>query len=95
VAAGAWLIISGFIVATLLLLPPHEPRQVNAFISLFWAFMYALAGLWAGWRILVIGLLTAGSVLIGFFYITSHFNLWMALAADSLLILGAFWLRKV
>lgn len=92
---AAWLIISGFIVATLTVLPPHDGRQINAFISLFWAFLYALIGLWAGWRILTIGLLSAATVLVGYFAITAHFYLWMALAVDSLLILGGLWLRKV
>jgi hypothetical protein len=93
--AIAWLLISGFIAATLMILAPHSGHQINAFISLFWAFLYALVGLWTGWRILVIGLLTATTVLIGYFGVINHFYLWMALAVDSLLIVGGLWLRKV
>jgi hypothetical protein len=93
--AAAWLVITGFITATLTILAPHNGHQINAFISLFWAFLYALIGLWAGGRILTIGVLSAVTVLIGYFAISNHFYLWMALAVDSLLILGSFWLRKV
>jgi len=93
--ALAWLIIIGFITATIFIMHPINARQMNAFISFFWAFLYALIGLWTGWRIVAIGIATAATVLIGYTFITAHFNLWMALAVDSLLILGSLWLRKV
>lgn len=92
---ATWLVILGYFIATFALLPHLDAKQGNAYISMFWAFIYALMGIWTGWRILTVGVLTAISILVGYFMMTSHYFLWMGLVTGSLLILGGLWLRKV
>lgn len=92
---AAWLLIIAYFTATFALLPHLSGRQINAFISLFWAFTYATLGLYLGWRLLVIGIVTVVSILVGYFFITAFFFLWMGLVSGSLLVLGGLWLRKV
>lgn len=92
---ATWLLIFGFFAGSFAVLPHLDARQGNAFISLFWAFLYAVMGLWTGWRILTVGILTAASILVGYFMITSFYFLWMGLVTGGLLILGGLWLRKV
>lgn len=90
-----WLVIIGYFIANSAVLPHLDAKQGNAYISLFWAFIYVLMGVWMGWRIFTVGILTAASILIGYFMITTHYFLWMGLVTGSLLILGGLWLRKV
>lgn len=92
---AAWLVVLGYFIANFALLPHLNGRQGNAFISMFWAFLYAFLGIYLGWRLLAIGLATALSILIGYFLITSYYFLWMGLVSGSLLIMGGLWLRKV
>lgn len=89
------LVIIGYIFAAFALLPHLDAKQGNAFISLFWAFIYAFMGIWVGKRILAIGALTAIAILVGYFMMSAHYFLWMGLVTGSLLILGGLWLRKV
>ena len=92
---AAWLVILGYFAANFALLPHMDAKLGNAYISLFWGFMYCLLGIWTGWRVLTVGLLIAASILVGYFVLTAHYFLWMGLVTGSLLILGGFWLRKV
>jgi len=92
---AVWLLISFYFIASFAVLPPLDTKQGNAYISLFWAFIYALMGIWTGWRILTVGLVTAASILVGYFPITAHYFLRMGLVTGSMLILGGLWLRKV
>lgn len=92
---AVWLVILGYFIASFALLPPLDARQGNAYISLFWSFMYCVMGIFTGRRILIVGIVTAASILLGYFWIIDHYFLWMGLVTASLLILGGAWLRKV
>ncbi len=89
------LTILGFFVATFFILPKMDMKQANAYISMFWGAYYMIVGIWAGARMLVVGVLTVVSILFAFFVIPQHYFLWMGLMTGSLLILGGVWLRKV
>jgi hypothetical protein len=90
-----WLAILGYFIASFSLLPHLDFKQSNAYISLFWAFLYVLLGIWTGWRICAVGIAAAAATLIGYFALTAHYFLWMGLVTGSLLILGGLWLRKI
>jgi hypothetical protein len=92
---AVWLVILLYFIATFAVLPHLDAKQGNAYISLFWAFLYVLLGIWTGWRILAVGILTVASILIGYFMITTFYFLWMGVVTGGLLILGGLWLRKV
>ena len=73
---------------------PLDNRQVDAFISLFLAFAYAIGGVWGGWRLMTIGLAAAAGILFGYFALHQHFYLWMAVVGGGALFAGGLWLRK-
>jgi len=87
--------ILGFFIATFCILPSLDMKQTNAYISLFWGAYYMIIGIWTGWRMLVVGILTAASILFAYFGLPEHYFLWMGLVTGSLLILGGIWLRKI
>ena len=72
-----------------------DPRQVDAFIPLVFAGAYLFAGLWAGLRFSLCGVVLAVAVLVGYFNAGTHFGLWMAVAGGGVLVLTGLWLRRV
>jgi hypothetical protein len=84
-----------FVVSTLAIMAPHDPRQIGAFIPLVVAGAYAILGLFDGPRLLILGGALAALTLFGFFFLQAHFLLWMAAIGGGSLILGGLWLRRV
>jgi hypothetical protein len=84
-----------FVVAMIFVMAPVSGRQVSAVIPLCVALMYVLLGIWTGPRYVVAGLAIAALTLAGFFLLTSHFSLYMAVIGGGALILGGLWLRRV
>jgi hypothetical protein len=89
------LTMMAFLPAMFAVLGPLSGRQNNAFISLFFAFTYMASGAWLGTRMFVTGLITALAVLVGFFLVTEHYFLWMAVCGGGSLLLAGIWLRKL
>ena len=72
---------------------PESSRDVNTIISIFFPFIYMAAGVWAGWRLFAIGLVTTAAILAGYFWVQDYFDLWMGAFAGGSLIAGGLWLR--
>ncbi|HMK80117.1 MAG TPA: hypothetical protein VK438_10730 [Xanthobacteraceae bacterium] len=89
------LAMLAFFAATFFVMAPVTGRQVSAFIPLFVALLYVLAGIFRGPRYVVAGLVVAAATLTGFVFIAGHFLLWMAVVGGGALILAGFWMRKV
>jgi hypothetical protein len=87
-------VIFVFIFCLMLISQPETNRQTNAMISILFPFLYMCAGIWAGWRLFAIGLVTAVAILVGYFYVTDWFDLWMAVFAGGSLLAGGLWLRS-
>jgi hypothetical protein len=83
-----------FIFCLISIARPETNREVNAMISILFPFLYMCAGLWAGWRLFAIGLVTAIAIMVGFYYIHEWFDLWMAVFAGGSLLAGGLWLRS-
>ena len=88
--AIAWAFFFSVIAVT----APLNARQIDAFISLFFAFAYAIGGVWGGWRLIAIGAVTAAAILFGYFALHQHFYLWMGVVGGGALFAGGLWLRK-
>jgi hypothetical protein len=88
-------IIAIFVASTFAIMQPHDPRQTGAFIPLVVAGSYATLGLFDGPRLLILGGALAALTLFGFFALSAHFLLWMAVVGGGSLILGGLWLRRV
>ena len=83
-----------FIFCLLTIAQPESSREANAMISILFPFLYMCAGLWAGWRLFPIGLVSAAAIMVGFHFIDEWFDLWMGVFAGGSLIAGGLWLRS-
>ena len=70
------------------------PRQLSTFWPIYFMLMYSIVGLWFGYAFIAIGLAVSALTLVGFFYVGSAFDLWMAFVDGGGLILGGLWMRR-
>jgi hypothetical protein len=84
----------GVFVSMMFIVMPLNPRQQDAFISLFFAASYAFGGVFGGWRLYAIGAVTTLAVVFGYLVLQQHFFLWMGLVGGGSLLAGGLWLRK-
>jgi hypothetical protein len=70
------------------------PRQISTFWPIYFVMMYAIAGLWFGYAFIAIGLSVTALTLVGYVYLGSAFDLWMAFVNGGGLILGGLWMRR-
>jgi hypothetical protein len=100
VAADGWrwglsfAAIIAFQIATMVIVQPQNGRQQNAFISLFWTFLYTVLGVWLGWRLFAIGFAASVLIVAGYFLLAAHFFLYMGVVAGGALIAGGLLLRR-
>lgn len=69
-------------------------RQLGAFWPIYVMLFYSLAGLWFGRAFVAIGLSVTALTLIGYFFLGSTFDLWMAFVDGGGLVLGGLWMRR-
>ena len=72
-----------------------DTREVAAFIPLMFAGMYMLAGVFAGIRFAICGVVLAVATAVGYLNAGDHFGFWMAAFGGGILLLTGFWLRRV
>jgi hypothetical protein len=70
------------------------PRQMGTFWPIYFMLAYTIAGLWAGYAFVTIGLGITALTLIGYFFAGDWFNLWMAFVDGGGLVLGGLWMRR-
>lgn len=70
------------------------PRQLGAFWPIYFMLVYTIAGLWAGYAFVAIGLGITALTLIGYFFVGSWFEPWMAVVNGGGLMLGGLWMRR-
>jgi hypothetical protein len=87
------LIMFAFIFCVVWIAQPESNIQVNAIISILFPFIYMAAGIWAGWRLFAIGLVTAVAIMGGYIWLPEYFEPWMAVFGGGSLIAGGIWLR--
>lgn len=69
------------------------PRQLGTFWPIYFMQVYTIAGLWAGYAFVAIGLGITALTLIGYFFAGDWFDLWMAFVDGGGLMLGDLWMR--
>jgi hypothetical protein len=72
----------------------YTPRQLGTFWPIYFMLVYTIAGLWAGYAFVAIGLGISALTLIGYFFIGDAFDLWMAFVNGGGLMLGGLWMRR-
>jgi len=83
-----------FITATAVIMRPHDPRQMAAFVPLVVACVYIALGTGVGRRITFAGVALGGLTLFGYFALHPWFMLWMAAVGGGTLVLSGLWLRR-
>lgn len=86
-------VMFAFIFCIVAIARPESSRELNAMISVFFPFMYMACGVWVGWRLFVIGLVTAAGIVAGYVLIDDYYWLWMGVFGGGSLIAGGIWLR--
>jgi hypothetical protein len=87
--------IGMFVAATYAIFGHATVQQQAAFSPLVVALIYIIIGIWKGLRLAVTGIAIAALTLGGFFWLPSHFLLWMAFVGGGALVLAGLWLRRV
>ena len=90
-----FLVIVGFQVAAIAVLPPADRRQQDTFFSMFWTFLYMAIGALTGWRLFTIGLAATLLILLGYYGVHSHYFLYMGCVSGGALMAGGLWLRQL
>jgi hypothetical protein len=70
------------------------PRQIGTFWAIYFMLVYTIAGLWVGYAFMVIGVGVTALTLIGYLFIGSWFEPWMAVVNGGGLIVGGLWMRR-
>jgi len=91
---GLLMTLGLFTVSSIVIMAPHSPNQVAAFIPIIVAACYVSAGLFELPRLLLTGVGVFGLTLIGYFAFPGIFLLWMAVVGGGGLTLGGMWLRQ-
>ena len=69
-------------------------QELGAFWPIYYMLVYSIVGLWVGWAFVAIGLVITALTLIGYFFVGSSFDLWMAVVNGGGLIVGGLWMRR-
>jgi hypothetical protein len=86
-------VVSGYIACMMMIAQPEAQREANVMISIIFPFIYMAAGVWAGWRLFAIGLVTLVAIIVGYYTVQEYFALWMGVFAGGSLFAGGVWLR--
>jgi hypothetical protein len=91
---AAFLLIVAFGIFASVWLGHFTPRQMGTFWPIYFMMGYTLVGLWVGQAFVAIGLSIIALTLIGYFFVGSAFDLWMAFVNGGGLMLGGVWMRR-
>jgi hypothetical protein len=91
---AAFVLFVAFGVFCSVVLGHFTPRQMGTFWPIYFMLVYTIAGLWAGYAFVAIGLGITALTLIGYFFIGDAFDLWMAFIDGGGLVLGGLWMRR-
>ena len=90
----AFVLFVAFGIFCTIVLGHFTPRQLGTFWPIYFMLIYTIAGLWAGYAFVAIGLGVTAMTLIGYFFAGGAFELWMAFVNGGGLILGGLWMRR-
>ena len=93
-ALAAFLLFIAFGIFCSVWLGHFTPRQLGTFWPIYFMLVYTIAGLWVGYAYVTIGFGITALTLIGYFFVGSAFDLWMAFVNGGGLILGGLWMRR-
>ena len=92
--AAFWILLYIYVVIWLFLLAPFDGMQCNAFISTAAMFAYVVMGLWFNSRFMVVlGIAVTGATLVGFYFLSSYYCLWMAMMGGGALLGTGLYIR--
>ena len=91
---AAVVIITVFLTMTFAIFNPVSGTQIQSFITVLIAAIYMIMGLWAGYRLTVIGAVLAVLVVSALFLAPAQFPSMVSILGGGGLILGGLWMRR-
>ena len=89
-----WILLLGFIVLWLKILPVQNGIQINVFICTAGTFAYVVMGLWLESRFLLwLGLAVTVITLLGYYPLREYYNLWMAVTGGGAIFGTGMYIR--
>lgn len=89
-----WALNIAFAAGVFVVFAPYEWRQPHAFIGVALGCVYAVFGVWTGWRLIVIGAAVMAASMFAYFAVPPRdFLMVLGLGNGGAMILGGLWLR--
>ena len=92
--AVAWVILFGYMILWGFLVSPIGGHSQIAFFSTVCMCGYAIMGLWMSRFLLWLGLSVTALTLVGFYFFSGWFALWMGITGGGALFLSGFYIHK-
>jgi len=93
---ATWLFTFAFVVCAMVIFSPFKWREPHAFFGVLFGALYAINGVWTGWRLTALGLFMAAGTMAANSYLGDRdFLLFMGFGCGGAMVLAGFWLRKV
>jgi hypothetical protein len=92
--AATWAFTATFVVCAMYIFAPFKWREPHAFFGVLIGTLYAINGIWTGWRLTALGGAMAGLVMYAFFGLSDRdFLPFIGVVCGGGMILGGLWLR--
>jgi hypothetical protein len=89
-----WILLYAYTTIWLFLLAPFNGLQCNVVISTAAMFGYVVIGLWLGsYFMVVLGLAVTAATLVGYYFLTPYYCLWMAVIGGGALLGTGLYIR--
>jgi hypothetical protein len=89
-----WILLYAYTTIWLFLLSPFNGLQCNVVISTAAMFGYVVIGLWLGsYFMVVLGLAVTAATLVGYYFLTPYYCLWMAVIGGGALLGTGLYIR--
>ena len=89
----AWLILFAYVILWSFLLQPNSRQGVAFFCTVFMC-AYVMMGLWLGRFLLWTGLIVTVTTMIGYYFLSNWFCLWMAITGGGALFISGSLVAK-
>jgi hypothetical protein len=89
-----WILLYVYVVIWLFLLAPFHGLQCNAVICTAAMFAFVVIGLWfESYFMVLLGLAVTAATLTGFYLLTDHYHLWMAVTGGGTMLGTGLYIR--
>ena len=92
--AATTIVLGAFIAMVFVIFAPVSGTEIQVFITMVFAAIYMIAGIWVGRRYAVVGAILAVLTVGAFHLAPAHLPLIISILGGGALILGGLWMRR-